>query len=156
MADGGAVSSSNDFLLDLLKAAAAHMPDVLGVQAPRKEVPGLVVPRRPAPRILPQNMGRGKGTVPTNPFSGNWQSLRPAGAKVAATAAAVPPGLPERVGRAVGGFIGRRPVAALALGYGAYRAPDIVRAVKARTTEHEPPVGYGTVHAVRGLAQLQD
>ena len=213
--------ASSDFPL-LLKAAAAHMPDALGVQAPRKEVPGLVVPRRPAPRILPQNMGRGKGTVPTNPFSGNWQPMRPPGVKVAATAAEVAtatgavggavlggaagayldrqrpirgallgtllglpagataglaaldaagraagvgktprpktamvtPGLPERAGRAVGGFVGKHPVTALALAYGAYRAPDIVRAVKTRTTDLEPPVGYGTVHAVRGLAQV--
>lgn len=140
--------ASSDFPL-LLKAAAAHMPDALGIQAPRKEVPGLVVPRRPAPRILPQNMGRGKGTVPTNPFSGNWQPMRPPGVKAAAS-----PGLPERAGRAVGGFVGKHPVTALALAYGAYRAPDIVRAVKTRTTDLEPPVGYGTVHAVRGLAQV--
>lgn len=124
------------------KAAAVHMKDPLSAQAPRPEVSGLVVPRRPAPRILPQSMGRGKGTVPTNPFSGNWQK------------ASAAPGVPERIGKAVGGFIGKHPVAATAMAYGVYRAPDIGRALKERHDASRSPVGYGTVHALRGLATV--
>lgn len=249
--------------LAFYKAAAVHMKDPLSAQAPRPEVSGLVVPRRPAPRILPQSMGRGKGTVPTNPFSGNWQkaaeeepaetrpwshaahaagvgalgrasglpalgslatvaasrkghgllntlggiagsrvfphlalgalvrvaphappgvvlplatqmvehpyaidqALRVVGGAAGTYAAdrlqsaasrkeAAAPGVPERIGKAVGGFIGKRPVAAAALAYGAYRSPDIVRALKERHDASRSPVGYGTVHALRGLATV--
>lgn len=120
-----------------MKLAALTMPEP--APPPRAKVPGLVVPRIHTPRIMPQDMGRGKGTVPTNPFSGNWQKAAEVGG-------------PERVGRAIGGFVGKHPVASLAMGYGAYRLPDILRAANNRVSDRQPAAGYGTVHAARGLA----
>lgn len=50
---------------------ADAMPDPLSAQAPRPKVPGLAVPRRPSVKFFPHDKGLQKGTIPTNPFSGN-------------------------------------------------------------------------------------
>lgn len=50
---------------------ADAMPNLLSAQAPRPKVPGLAVPRRPSVKFFPHDKGLQKGTIPTNPFSGN-------------------------------------------------------------------------------------
>ena len=51
------------------------MPDPLSQQTPRPKVPGLYTPRRPTAKLRPADLGRQKGTTPTNPFSGNKVNL---------------------------------------------------------------------------------
>lgn len=50
---------------------AEALPDPLSAQKPRPRVPGLPMPRRPSAKFFPRDKGLQKGTIPTNPFSGN-------------------------------------------------------------------------------------
>lgn len=134
------------------KGAGLAMGNPMAQAAPRPEVPGLTVPRTPTAKLMPQDLGRGKGTVPTNPFRGNWQM--PTSTKVSdleATKDAAGAGFGERAGRAIGGFVGKHPILTLAGGYLALRTPEIVQALQTGRTHHRPYAGYATVHGARGL-----
>lgn len=107
----GAGSLLSAKLREHRKAAAMQTPVTADAnQAPRPRVKGMKVPRWASPRVQPGTTGRQKGTVPVNPFSGNWYKPAPTvmeAASGATKAAALTTSNTRRLyGAAVGGLAG--------------------------------------------------
>ncbi len=117
--------------------------------AKRPRVQGLVQPRRPRAAFSPADLGRQKGTVPSNPFSGNWQ-------KVQNSTKLVPPSV--KLGgtlRSASTFardqLVKHPIRTAVIGALAAKAPAIYRAARDGVTDDKPAVSRPGALAALGV-----
>ena len=143
------------------------MPDPAGQQKKRPQVKGLATPRRPRSGFSPADLGRQKGTPPTNPFSGNWQKVEKAttlkppevklgAAKLATTLGQAAGQKPVALERAMG-FMGRQlqthPIRTAAGVMLLAKSPAIYRAARDGVTEERQTVSQPTALASRAVMQ---